>query len=225
VSDTSSRPGPGIFNAVRKLCDGPPEDAPAAFAAYANDAYNARDLRAFVSSSIAGVAYCCATASRLDDKRAHFLEQAKIIAYNLGANTWPGWDDPGVDLSPTDLAIGRDAAAFSLALVEELDLGDAQRANGLWLVAAHDLAAGDHATAKDNFGSAGAAYAAAGETASAAMSAAYGALCDACAAPADAARRGGLDAALAGFDPGDEGQKFIIDQLRTARRIFLSPDD
>ena len=37
--------------------------------------------------------------------------QGKKLAYNLAADTWPGWNEPGIVITTSDLDAGLDAAA------------------------------------------------------------------------------------------------------------------
>ena len=63
---------------------------------------------------------------------------ARMIAFNVGANSWPGWGDDGVEISPDQRQAGSEAATLSLRLVNELNLGPSQigKACHVWLPAA-----------------------------------------------------------------------------------------
>jgi hypothetical protein len=46
-------------------------------------------------------------------------ESAKTIAFNVGANTWPGWGDEGVEISCDQRKAGLAAAMLSHRLVND----------------------------------------------------------------------------------------------------------
>ena len=62
--------------------------------------------------------------------------QAKTIAYDLGANLWPGWQDEGIVLTPADLTTGLEAARLNLRLAEQLGRPALPRCNAHWLLGA-----------------------------------------------------------------------------------------
>jgi hypothetical protein len=72
---------------------------------------------------------------------ASLMKIARNISYNVGANTWPGWGDDGISISPDQRAAGHEAAALSLRLANELKLGPSQMGKSHWLVAVHHIAA------------------------------------------------------------------------------------
>ena len=85
--------------------------------------YEARDLRAVILVAQKGIDYCLSQATeaagRQDANLANALRgHAKVLAYNLGAHTWPGWDDPGIDPRPEDRAASVAAAQLNCALVK-----------------------------------------------------------------------------------------------------------
>lgn len=92
----------------------------------------------------AGLSFCLREARRLRDthpqRASDLLVQAQTIAYNLGVNTWPGWNTPGVTLTATDLAFGREAARLNLRLAHELARDAETLGRAHWLIGAHELA-------------------------------------------------------------------------------------
>ncbi len=76
---------------------------------------------------------------------------AKEICYNVGVNTWPGWEDEGITITPTDLAIGLDAARTNLRLAIELKRDPVPMTDAHWLVGAQSLAAGETKQASEQF--------------------------------------------------------------------------
>lgn len=173
----------------------------------------------FVLLSVAAINYCLRRAAAAPDIAANLKNQAKIIAYNLGCNAWPGWGDYAWQMTPAELAIGREAAEFSLRLVEELDLGDEQLGNGHWLVGAQALAAGQHDAAAESFGKSRAAFERCGNQSGLLMAKGYYELND------SARNAFADDSALAavltrlGEQDGDDFS-FVADQLVTAQKVF-----
>lgn len=112
-----------------------------------------KNLPATIAFSQAGILHCLTGAARTTpavDSRA-LPGAAKQLAYNLASFTWPGWDEPGIRITTSDLSIGCDAARLNLRLAEELDRPEKARANALWALGAHELAAGKYAVAQNRF--------------------------------------------------------------------------
>ena len=76
------------------------------------------------------------------DELANKLKStAKEICYNVGVNMWPAWEDEGITVTPSDLAIGLDAARTNLRLAIELKRDAIPMTDAHWLVGAQLLAA------------------------------------------------------------------------------------
>ena len=73
------------------------------------------------------------------EEPARLKQIAAMISYNIGANTWPGWGD-AVDISADQRHAGREMAALSLRLVQELKLGPPKLGGRHWLIGAHHIA-------------------------------------------------------------------------------------
>lgn len=105
-----------------------------------------KSVQTMAALSNAGIRYCLDSAEALanEDRESalKMKESAKNIAYNMAANSWPGWGDEGVVIGQADLAAGLQAAAVSLRLVQELELGSSQIGNAHWIIGALHLAAG-----------------------------------------------------------------------------------
>jgi hypothetical protein len=57
-----------------------------------------------------------------DPAKANELRKtARVISHNLASYTWPGWDEEGIVITETDIAVGLDAAKLNLRLVRELE--------------------------------------------------------------------------------------------------------
>jgi hypothetical protein len=70
-----------------------------------------------------GFALKCAAASPNPEAADRYKGRARAIAYNAGANCWPGWGD-AVEIKPADITEGLKLAERSYELAGELGLGD-----------------------------------------------------------------------------------------------------
>jgi hypothetical protein len=110
-----------------------------------------RDLPAFIVVSRQGIDYFLSRAAEADRTSPALAEElrgtAKTLAYNLASNTWPGWNEPGIRVTLSDIDAGMDAARLNLRLASDLKRGPDPMFNGHWIVGALELARGNHADA------------------------------------------------------------------------------
>jgi hypothetical protein len=135
---------------------GEPPNVARLYDSVANSLYRARDLRSTIIVAQKGIDYCLAqavdAAGRDNSSLASELRgRAKQIAYNLGSRTWPGWNEPGIQIGTEELSIGFGAARLNLRLGEELQRGPEPISTAYWLLGAHALAAGLHKDAMEYF--------------------------------------------------------------------------
>src|SRR5215831_7987465 len=97
-----------------------------------------------------GLGHRCAVASPDSESARRYKARARAIAYNAGADCWPGWGDP-VEIKSADIGEGLKLAERSYELVEELDLGDEARGGAIWLIGALQMAFGHWSTAIEQF--------------------------------------------------------------------------
>jgi hypothetical protein len=148
-------------------------------------------------------------------------ESAKTIAFNVGANTWPGWGDEGVQISCDQRKAGIAAAMLSLRLVNELNLGPQRMGTARWLVGAHQIAARQYEAAIEAFDAAARAFAAADDRAAETMARGYRALAGKLRRENAAAAAAELDRALQDLaQQGSKAAEFFQSQLARADRIF-----
>jgi hypothetical protein len=181
-----------------------------------------KNLPAVVAVACAGIAAASRAAAENvgEPIEAELLGLAKGMAYDLGSFTWPGWDEPGIQIGPTDMALGREAAKFNLRLAGELKRGDLPLSNAQWLIGAHDLAAGGWQKAQEAFAQAHGLSRSAVKPAAALLNTAYIRVAEALADPSDALKQRAVveaDQALAGEEGGDQ----LKGQALTALRVFL----
>ena len=152
------------------------------------------------------------------EKAKELRSAAKRLAYDLGSFTWPGWDEPGIELSAAYLAFGREAAQLNLRLAHELDKGALPISRANWLLGAHCLAAREFQEAARYFAEAHA-DATAGSNDEALLNQRYRALAMALLLPNDLGSRDlllRLQEQLA-QTPKEKG---LTAQLQTAARVF-----
>jgi len=156
----------------------------------------------------------CAAAAPDAEVAARYQSSARAIAYNAGANCWPGWGD-AVEIRPEDIAEGLKLAERCYELVGELGLGEKAIGTSLWLVGAMEMAAGRQGEAIARFRNAEAAFLAAKLPAQEAMARGYAALAG--------KLPESLDAVLVELRAMDsEEAQFFANQLATAERIFAA---
>jgi hypothetical protein len=112
---------------------------------------NLHDLPAFVTVSRQGIDYMLWKASELDPTDSALAEEmrgaAKTLAYNLASNTWPGWNEPEIRITASEMDAGMEAARLNLRLGIELKRGAEPMFNAHWIIGALELARGRHAEA------------------------------------------------------------------------------
>ena len=114
------------------------------------------DLPAVIHVAQTGIDFAldeAAAAERRQDSEtaAQFRRAAKALAYNLASYTWPGWDEPGINVRTQDLEAGFAAARLNFRLAEDLAVGPEPMANAYFMLGAHALAAFDYDAASDYF--------------------------------------------------------------------------
>lgn len=115
--------------------------------------WESHDLPGVVAIATAGIGYalhCARTGSETALTQAA-LASAKKMSYNLASFTWPGWAEPGIDISPAEARLGLEAARLNLALTAEFELGTFAPHRAHWMLGAHELAAGMRVLACDHF--------------------------------------------------------------------------
>jgi hypothetical protein len=182
-----------------------------------------KDIQAVINMGRAGIQHSLSAAAvGIDVGRARELKgRARAIAYNMASYTWPGWDEPGIDLGQAEVAQGLDAAAASARLSVELRLDTIGQSRSLWMLAAQQMAAGDLAEAASSFRKAAELARTAEEPAEALLSVGFACLVSLLASPGDSAVEARYMDVKRQLSAEEDGQ-FFIDQLDTARRVFSS---
>lgn len=210
----------GPFAALRALAGitDPSEIAAAHREAMKKTYWDAKDLTLSVAFAYAGISRMLAIAEGLADDDAYAARsEAKAMLYDLASFSWPGWDEPGIHISPTDAEAGLSAARSNLALALELDKPDLAVSRAHWMLGAHLLTAGEFEAAIDEFESAAKAADRAAADPEIVLYRAFAAL--AALARGDAEAANDLETALERFGPLEHGDMFR-EQVETARRVL-----
>lgn len=181
-----------------------------------------KDLPAAIAFGHAGAHFGLFHAALLDASDAALATQlrgiTKGLTYDLASFTWPGWDEPGIPITPADLAVGLDAARANLRFAHELNKGDLPLSRGYWMLAGQQICAKDLASARDSYALAARHAAAAGAKAEERLALGFARLVDLL-----SSGQSGSDPELAAIEeqlrPLENGPDFV-QQIETARRVF-----
>jgi hypothetical protein len=101
-----------------------------------------KNLRAMTAIALEAIRFglrCADVAGDAESARG-YKSRVRAIAYNAGANCWPGWGDP-VEITGADVARGFKLAERNAQLVKELELGGKELGGSFWLLGALQMAA------------------------------------------------------------------------------------
>jgi hypothetical protein len=132
-----------------------PLEIAAKYKSISSDLYwKAHDLGAMITIGRAGILYCLSQAGSVNIS-AELVEKlrsvAKGLAYDIGSFTWPGWEEPGIDPTSEQLAVGLDCARLNLRLAIELNKPADRISMAHWLLGAHALVVHDFDFAEKEF--------------------------------------------------------------------------
>mgnify|MGYP001823039096 FL=1 len=184
-------------------------------AAYWDD----KDVHIVVAVAYAGVSRLLTEAARVDvdDETEYALRSAaKGLTYDLASFTWVGWDELGIEVSPSERAAGLAAARSNLAMAYSLDKGDLAISRAHWMLGAHLLTAGDTVNPAGAFEQAARHARMTDEDADTALSEAFIALAGLAGGSASAAEYENALEALRGVDGGSD----LAPQVDTARSVI-----
>jgi len=146
---------------------------------------------------------------------------AKALAYNLSANAWPGWEEPGVTITRSDSLAALDAARLNLRLAQQLQRDDRVLGDAYWLLGAQSMALGTLPAAANEFALAEKHYRAAGAADAPHMAAGYAAIVRLMSDSGNAAARAALQAQVAALDKiASDDSRFFARQLESVAKFF-----
>jgi hypothetical protein len=206
---------------------GDPVAVALAYKDFTQGLYRQKDVQHMVDAGRRGIKYALDHAAHVkgDDPEiaAKLKEIAKMISFNVGANTWPGWGDDSIEISLDQRKAGIEAAMLSLRLVEELNLGPHQMGNAYWLVGAHHIAARRPGAALASLDKASKAFASAGDRPAELMARGYSALARKLSLKTQAAAQAELDRVLQCLgQEGSEVATFYQSQIAVADQILCT---
>ncbi len=176
-----------------------------------------KDLAGAIAIAFGGISRLLAEARGGPPERASALRNAaKQLTYDLASFTWPGWDEPGIIVTPPEMRAGFAAARANLRMARELGKGDLPTARAHWILGAHELAAGHPDDAQTSFRQAAAAAERADEPGEAGLARAFEALATTAQEPAAAPL---LEDALERLAEVDGGAA-LVSQVTTARDVL-----
>lgn len=140
----------GVFSAIRLLSE---HDEPTSYREAMRLAYwEHKDLPLALTIATAGVSRLLADATGLADEEAYVVRsEAKALLYDTASFSWPGWGEPGVNITVGQQQGGLAAAQANLAMAQELDKGDLPRSRAHWMLGAHLLTNGNCTDAATEF--------------------------------------------------------------------------
>lgn len=182
-----------------------------------------KDLQSALAIGRGGMLLSLASAVRCEKENAELARKltlvAQQIAYNMASFTWPGWNEPGIAITASDCAIGLDAARTSLRLVAQLNKGAIALSRGKWMLAGHELSAGNAPAARAH-------YAEAAQHADEAKSEAETLLCrgfeklaELVGSPSDKQARKALEEIKQRLPTVPDGKDFV-QQIETAEEVY-----
>ncbi|NNE93644.1 MAG: hypothetical protein HKN23_18500 [Verrucomicrobiales bacterium] len=111
-----------------------------------------KNLGTCLTFARAGLQHGLVQARGLEGNAAVELQSAaKALAYDLASFTWPGWNEEGMTPSANEVAEGFQAARTNLRLAQELKKPALPMSRAWWMLAAHEMGAGNSEAAIEGF--------------------------------------------------------------------------
>ena len=120
--------------------------------------HTAKSIEQVLHFGGAGIHHCLASALACDGADGAAAKElrfaAKRMATNVASFTWPGWDEPGITISPEQMRQGLMFARYSVRQLHELEPTPAQVAFTHWFLGAQLMAHRQYAEALEVFNTA-----------------------------------------------------------------------
>jgi hypothetical protein len=110
-----------------------------------------KDLDTYLLMAKALVELLMAYSQKNPNNREVYQEVAVVTSYNMASMAWSGWDEEGITVSDEQKLLGLKAAELNVWIAREMNLPAERRQNGLWMLAAQQLANGNVQAAKETF--------------------------------------------------------------------------
>lgn len=192
------------------------------------DLYNeAKDVSGTILVGRAGIHYCLTKAIEVEGADKELAEKlrgaAKALSYNTAASGWPAWAEPGMRVTEEHMRAGYDCARLNRRLAYELDRPPGPKGNGLWLMGAHHLAAGEYEEATRAFEQARDIFDSVPEPDYALMTRGYIVIVRLTQNPGDGGAQDEFETTVRALrERGNEDATFFADQLETVRAYFVT---
>jgi hypothetical protein len=180
-----------------------------------------KDLPAAIQIGQAGLALGEKLAAAHPDQASEIKSQIKAIQYNLASFTWPGWDEPGYQLSEKQVLLGLEAARQNLSLALELKKEALPLSRAYWMLAAQEIAAKEYTSAVEHFSQAETFARQAGVQGEALLAQGFELLTKLLANPGDLALETSLEETKTALATEEHGEIFVK-QIEDALRVFSS---
>ena len=175
-----------------------------------------KDLAATVTLGRIGIQFALAAGGQHGEA---LRGAAKAMCYDLASFTWPGWDEKGIAITASDLAVGLDAGRANLRLARELNKGNLPLSRACWMLAGQYLARRDYALAREHFGRGAACAVAAGSKADELLGLGFAALTDLVSSSGDSEAQRRVEEIKGQLKSEKDGEMFIK-QIETAGMVF-----
>ncbi|AIE83401.1 hypothetical protein [Fimbriimonas ginsengisoli] len=127
-----------------------PKDAAEAYHRLGKDLYwKDKNLAASRAALTTGIAYALEQARNTGSPE--LIGAAKGMYYDLASFSWPGWDEPGIEIDEEALSFGEYAADENLRLAIELQRSDQPMASAHFIVGAFHLVRRRWPEARESF--------------------------------------------------------------------------
>ncbi len=117
--------------------------------------WDQKDLGGSLLFGRTGVQQALSLATDLDvDNRAaadSLRTSARVLLYNIASFSWPGWAEPGIEISATLAEEGLAASRSNLKLARDLEKDPLPISRAWWMLGAHLLTAREYWQAADAF--------------------------------------------------------------------------
>ncbi len=189
--------------------------------------WTASDLPSCITFSQLGIDTSLANARQVQSSNpplaAALQQSAATLAYNLASFTWPGWGEPGIEITPADLAKGFMAAEMAVQLRTQLNAEPQGMFDANWALGAHELARGRYREARAAFEKSLLIASGAGLRGSTLLARGYIGITKAAAkSDADQGEAELKEAKDALIAQGIEDGQSLVSQLDTAYRVFVN---
>ena len=187
--------------------------------------WDQKNLNAAVAMGRAGVQMALTEALRIHSKQPKLSNKLRNIAwstsYNVASFTWPGWSEPGILVTNTDISIGLDAARTNLRLTRELKKGALEVSRANWIIGAQQLASGKKSDAIASFQSGAAAAVKARSRADELLNTGFAQMVELLGSPENTQMKARLTATKQALSREKDGADFV-QQIDTAYRVFAN---